>query len=232
MKIIKVHQDVFIVIAAYNEESSVTAVIDDLHAAGYSHLVVVDDGSSDRTAENAHKKGSEVHVLRHVINRGQGAALQTGIDYALSQGAEIIVTFDADGQHQASDIPKMMQPLMDGNADICLGSRFLDTTSNVPWIRRALLKAGVVLMYLMYGIKLTDSHNGFRAMTKESARKIRITADRMEHASEILEEVMKHHLRYVEVPVTIKYTPYSLQHGQSSWNALRIAYTMIKTKFL
>lgn len=230
VKLQRLYDSTWIVIAAYFEENSIRTVLDDLQRNGYFNIVVVDDGSTDKTSEIAKRK--DATVLHHVMNRGQGAALQTGITYALSQGAQFIVTFDADGQHQASDIQKLLQPLVVGEADVCLGSRFLGTASEVPLIRKVLLKCGVVLMYLMYGIKLTDSHNGLRAFTRSAAEKIKITTDRMEHASQILEEIMENKLRYREIPVTIKYTAYSLKHGQSSLNAVNIAYQMLKNKFL
>lgn len=219
---------VWIVIAAFNEEHSIAKVVQGLVKAGYRNVVVVDDGSSDRTSEKAKKHTK--HVLRHVINRGQGASLKTGIDYALTQKADIIVTFDADGQHRVEDISAMLRPIKKGKADVALGSRFLEGGSNVPFIRRIILKGGVLLVWLLYGIKLTDVHNGFRALSRKAAEKIDITMDRMEHASEILSEIKKKKLRYVEVPVVIRYTEYSREHGQSSWNAIRIFYKMVMHK--
>lgn len=226
MKETELKKKVYIVIAAYNEGTSVGNVIASLQKEKYNHIVVVDDGSKDDTSQ----KAKSAHVLRHIINRGQGAALQTGITHALSLGAEYIVTFDADGQHDPKEIIKLVTPLVDGKVDVCLGSRFLDNNSNVPLLRGVLLKAGVLLMFIMYGIRLTDSHNGFRAFTRKAAEKIEITADRMEHASEILDEIMRNTLKYKEIPVTILYSTYSLQRGQSSWNALNIAYKMIRNK--
>ena len=222
--------ETYIVIAAYNEETTIGMVLSGLKKEGYKHLVVVDDGSDDNTFKKSRFCGAV--ALRHIMNRGQGASLQTGISYALNNGAKYIVTFDADGQHQPEEIEKMVLPLTVGDSDVCLGSRFRVMGSNVPFIRRCLLKAGVLLMFFMYGIRLTDSHNGFRAMTRDAAEKINITADRMEHASQILEEIMLNKLKYLEIPVTIKYTEYSQKHGQSSWNAVNIAYQTIKGKFL
>lgn len=222
--------DVWIVIAAYNEEKQIGHVIDGLKDAGYQNIVVTDDGSRDKTWEVAQKHGA--HALRHVINRGQGAALKTGIDYALLQGAKYIVTFDADGQHRVEDLPAMLKPVVEGDADITIGSRFLDKKSDVPFARKVLLKGSVFVIWLFYGVKMTDAHNGFRAFTAEAARKMDLRTDRMEHASEFIDEIRKRRLRYREVPVIIKYTDYSKARGQSSWNALRILYKMILHKFL
>lgn len=215
----------WIVIAAYNEQHSIGQVTKELADAGYKNVVVVDDGSADRTSAIAKKYTK--HVVRHAINRGQGAALKTGIDYALAHDADIIVTFDADGQHRVQDIPAMIAPIERGEVDVTLGSRFLKSGSNVPFFRKLLLKGGAWVIGLLYGIKLSDSHNGFRALSEKAAEKIDITMDRMEHASEILSEIKKKKLKYKEVPVVIKYTKYSMEHGQSSWNSLKILYKTI-----
>lgn len=221
---------IWIVIAGYNEEKRIDTVIDDLKKNGYHHIVIVDDGSKDRTGEVAAEAGAI--VLRHVINRGQGAALKTGIDFAVKKNAEIIVTFDADGQHHAEEISKLTAPIVNGEVDACLGSRFLETTSNVPWHRKMILKGGAWIIWLFYGIRLTDSHNGFRAIKGEAVKKLQLKADRMEHASEIVEEIAKRNITYKEVPVTITYTEYSLQKGQSSLAAFGILWNMIKSKVL
>jgi len=217
---------------AYNEERIIKKVIDELKTKGYKNIVVVDDGSRDRTYGEACR--TDVHVLRHIINRGQGASLKTGIDYALKEGAKIIVTFDADGQHSVEDIGKLVEPILKNKVDISLGSRFLDIDknkkSNVPLFRKVFLKGGAFLIFLMYGIRLTDSHNGLRAMTRKAAEKIEINSNRMEHASEILEQIKLKKLRYKEIPVKIEYTDYSKKHGQSTFNAFRIFVKMIFNK--
>lgn len=215
----------WIVIAAYNEEKSIANVLKDLSANGWKNVVVVDDGSRDKTSEMAKKHTK--HVVRHLINRGQGAALKSGIQYALNEGADIIVTFDADGQHRSEDIPALIAPVQKGEVDVALGSRFLSSGSNVPFVRKIALKGGVLITRILYGLKLTDTHNGFRAFSRKAAEKIDITMDRMEHASEILAEIKAKKLSYREVPVTIRYTEYSLQHGQSTWNSIVILYRTV-----
>ncbi len=220
----------FIVIPAYNEEKTIRKVIKDLKKNGYGNIVVVDDNSRDNTSKVASDESTT--VLKHIVNRGQGAALKTGIDYALKKDADIIVTFDADGQHRAEDIEKLIKPVKEGKVDICLGSRFLDKKSNVPFFKRIVLKCGIYVIRTMYGIKLTDVHNGLRAMSKKSAKKIEIKSNRMEHASEIIEEIKKKRLKYKEVPVNIRYTDYSKKKGQSSWNALRIFVKMLLKKLI
>ena len=209
---------VWIVIAAYNEGSRLAGTLRAI--TGQVSIVVVDDGSSDDTFEVA--RSFPVWVLRHPINCGQGAALQTGIDFALAHGAEAIVTFDADGQHDAGDLPNMLRPVLSGQADVVLGSRFLGSIQNMPWSRRLLLKLAILFTRLTSGLQLTDTHNGFRVFSSKAAQQIRIRQPRMAHASEILDQIASHKLRYVEVPVTVRYHAATLAKGQSSWDALRI----------
>jgi len=220
---------IFIVIAAFNEEKSIAKVIDDLHKHGYKNLVVVDDCSRDKTSKVALKK--KAIVLRHIVNRGQGAALKTGIGYALENGADYIVTFDGDRQHHANEIKNLLKPLETKKVSVALGSRFLKDNDTLPFIRRMVLKMGVLVMWILYGIKLTDSHNGFRALSRRAAELIEITSDRMEHASQIVEEINKKNISYVEVPVTITYSDYSLAKGQRSFNSIKIGLKMLFRKF-
>lgn len=215
----------FIVIAAYNESKSISNVVAGLNKAGYHDIVVVDDGSRDNTYELASNAGAT--ALRHIINRGQGAALKTGIDYAYDSGADMIITFDADGQHRVEDLKAMIAPVKSGKYDVALGSRFLKDT-DVPFFRRLTLKAAIFVIWLFYGIRLTDAHNGFRVMNRKAARMIDITSDKMEHASQIVEQIRKKNLKYKEVPITILYTDYALQHGHGGFiQAIRVFARML-----
>ena len=214
----------FIVIAAYNESRVIGAVVAELRAAGYP-VVVVDDGSGDGTAAAA--GGAGATVVRHPVNLGQGAALQTGIEFALEQGAETIVTFDADGQHRVADIPALCEALTKNQADFALGSRALGTSLNAPLSRRILLKLATWFTRLSTGMRVTDTHNGLRAMTKRGAQALKLRQNRMAHASELLQQIADSGLRYVEVPVTIQYSAYSLAKGQSLGDALTILIDLI-----
>lgn len=209
---------VVIVIPAYNEESVIAEVVTGLRKTSHQ-IVVVDDGSSDRTAEAAELAGAL--VIRHVLNRGQGASLQTGISWALRSGADYVVTFDADGQHQPEDVPLLLEPLLDGRAEVTLGSRFL-RPSQIPSSRRLLLRAATLFTRLASGLDVTDTHNGLRGFTREAAMRIQIHQDRMAHASELLDEIRQLDLSFVEVPVSIRYSEYSRRKGQSSFGALRV----------
>ena len=218
---------VFIVVPAFNESRTIRGVVDEL-LGEYPNVIVVDDGSSDGTAESLRDSGAL--VLRHCANRGQGASLQTGIEFALLRNAEAIVTFDADGQHGVDDIAALLQPLFDGECDVALGSRFLGRASNMPLTRRLLLKLGILFTLLVSRIRATDVHNGLRAFSAQAASELSINMDRMAHASEIFDQIRVHGWRYKEIPVTIRYTKYSLAKGQTSWDALRIAFQVLLEK--
>lgn len=222
--------DLWVVIAAYNEEPRLAATLAGLRAHGYQNVVVVDDGSRDCTAEVALTSG--VWVLRHVVNLGQGAALQTGISFALGREAATIVTFDADGQHNPDEIPVVAAPVRGGTADVALGSRFLGRAENIPLARKLVLKGGVVFTRLFSGIRVSDTHNGFRAFSRAAALQLKITQNRMAHASEILDQVQTLGLRFVEVPVTIRYSAETMAKGQSSWNAVKIVAQLVLGRFV
>ncbi|MFH2019836.1 MAG: glycosyltransferase family 2 protein [archaeon] len=219
---------IFVIIAAFNEEKKIGKVIDDLKKE-YTHIVVVDDGSSDRTSEIIESK-TVIH-LNHVMNRGQGAALKTGIDYAISAGADIIVTFDADGQFLASDIKKLIIPVEKHQADISLGSRFLGNAVNIPMLKKFVLRLGIFVVYFLYGIKITDSQSGLRVMSRAAAKKICIKSDRMEHAGEFFWEIMKNKLKYLEVPITVIYDEYSIGKGQSWTKSVELGLRMLFRRF-
>lgn len=221
------------VIPAYFEEKRIDAAVRDV-ARFVDAVVVVDDCSGDETFARAHAAGA--HVLRHIVNLGQGAALQTGTDYAVEKlHADIVVHFDADGQMAGEDVVVMIDPIVRGEADVVLGSRFLGKNVNMPRTRRIALAAGLVFTRLMSGIRTTDTHNGFRALSRDAVRKARITLDRMAHASEILDLVQLHKLRYVERPVTITYTEATLHKGAAGQSPLRmfvVAKDFIAKRFL
>lgn len=212
---------VYVVVPAYNEGSAVYDVVRELHTQ-YANVVVVDDGSRDTTSTEARRAGAI--VLRHVLNRGQGAALQTGIDFSVKRGADVVVTFDADGQHRVEDIGRLVRALEKDNADIAVGSRFLELQSNMPALRRLMLRVATRFMRMTSGVALSDAHNGLRAMRRTAAERIHLTIDGMAHASEIVDQIYRLRLRVTEVPVVIHYSEYSLRKGQSSLAAFRIAF--------
>jgi glycosyltransferase involved in cell wall biosynthesis len=212
--------NVWIVVPAYNEAATIGPVVESLLALGYSHVCVVNDGSSDETGALALQAGA--YVLEHVINIGQGAALQTGIDYALAHDAQYICTFDADGQHAAQSVSRLLAALDQSKADVALGSRFLGDQGTVPPARRALLRAALAFTRMHARVKVTDTHNGLRAFTRRAARAIRIEQPQMAHASEILQKLGSSKLSYVEVPVEVEYTAHSRKKGQSAFDSVKI----------
>jgi len=217
----------WVIVPAFNEESTIQQVIKEVRSQGYDKIVVIDDASTDKTYDKARELNVD-RTYSNDVNRGQGYSLAKGIHIALQQGAQIVTTFDADGQHTASDIARMQEKIDEGY-DVVLGTRF-QSKQSIPLKKRILLWGAIKLTKLFYGLQLTDTHNGIRCLSRKAAETIKITSDRMEHASEIIKEIAKHELKYVEVPVTIKYTDYSQKKGQSVFNAFKILWHMIKWK--
>lgn len=222
-------EQAFIVIPAYNEESSIGRVIKGLKKEGYRRIIVVDDGSDDRTSAIARSEG--VLVYRHSLNRGLGGALGTGIKAALQNNADIIVTFDADGQHDPKEIKRLIQPIRDGKADFVVGSRLKDP-KGMPWIRRMGNWGFNIITLVLFGVWTTDSQSGFRAMSGKAAEMIRIRTNRMEVSSEFFTEIRRNRLRYAEVPIKAIYTDYSMTKGQSSLNAFKILVKLILRRLM
>jgi len=208
---------IFIVIPARDEEGRIGRVVRGLFERGWNKTVVVDDGSADRTAAEAEAAGAI--VLRHPFNRGQGAALQTGDEYALAQGAEAVVHFDGDGQFNPDDVAPALAKLKEKNLDAVLGSRFLDGRSRVPFFKKYfLLPLARFVNRLLTGVRLTDAHNGFRVLSRRALEKIKITQDGMAHNSEIVEKLKRAGLAFAEFPVEVTYSEY----GQGAAGGLKI----------
>lgn len=221
---------VFIVMPCYRENPTVVRrCVEPLLTAGY-RVVLVDDGSPDPLE----LPGLSVEILRHPINRGQGAALQTGADYALQNGADAVVHFDADGQHDAAAIEPALTLLREGRADVVLGSRFLreEDIAAVPKGRRMTLRLARIVNGLLTGVWLSDAHNGFRVLSRKALEAIDLQEDRMAHASEILVQIHRAHLRICEIPVHISYTDYSVAKGQRLGAALDILMDLLLERWL
>lgn len=221
--------DVWVVVPAFREAQRIAKTLEQFRNQPYQ-VVVVDDGSDDGMSDAVQKHQQSVWLIRHAVNCGQGAAIQTGIDFALSHGAKTIVTFDGDGQHSVDDIECLIEPVQQREADVALGSRFLGKTVDMPAARGLLLKAAVIFTRIISRIRVTDTHNGLRAFSRDAATQIRIHQNRMAHASEILDEIGRLKLRYVEVPVTVSYAADTLEKGQSGWNAFKIIADLLLSK--
>ena len=213
------------VVPLFNEGQVVGDVIRDLRTS-YPLVVCVDDGSEDDSARIAEEAGAV--VVRHPYNMGQGAALKTGIDYALRDAAmRQVVTFDSDGQHRVDDAAAMIATREEKGVDIVLGSRFLDDRTRPGLLKRAVLRGAVLYTNLTSGVKLTDAHNGLRVLGREACEKIAIEQNRMAHASEIVEEIGRHRFTVAEHPVHIIYTDYSRSKGQPLLNSVNIVIDML-----
>ncbi len=220
-----------VVVPAYNEEKMIKVVLRSLKPYA-DEIIVVDDGSTDATSSLALTEG--VYVLRHLVNRDYGAAIATGTAFALSLGADIIVHFDADGQFEPAEVKLLLEPLLQDKADVVLGSRFLGKAIGMPWHRKLIQKGAVLFTWFFSGIKLTDAHNGFRAFTRKALQQITLSQDHKALTSEILHEISRSSLRYLEVPVTVHYTNYSLHKAKANsvWDIGRIIRDLLIGKFV
>jgi glycosyltransferase involved in cell wall biosynthesis len=224
------NKKIAIIIPVYNESSVIAQVISSLLYQDIYSIIIVDDGSAQPISQTI--SGLPATLIRHCVNLGQGAALQTGFEYVKKGDFDIIITFDADGQHDVKDLPVLIKPIIENKADVVLGSRFLfPNQTNMPFLRKATLHAARIINFLLSGILLSDAHNGYRAMNKTALEKITLTENRMAHASEILFEIKKHKLRYTEMPVNIRYTEYSRQKGQSGRDSIKVLFDLILHKF-
>jgi polyprenyl-phospho-N-acetylgalactosaminyl synthase len=217
--------DTWVVIPLYNEELVIGDVVAQVRTV-FSQVVCIDDGSSDRSAEVAAAAGAR--VVRHPMNLGQGAALQTGFEYALADPAmKYVITFDADGQHQIADAVGMVERLRAGEADVVFGSRFLDERSTPSLAKKLVLRAAVGYTNLTTRTRLTDAHNGLRAIRRPVVEQLDLTQNRMAHASELVAQIGASKASYVEHPVHILYSDYSKAKGQSLWNSINILAELI-----
>lgn len=212
-----------IVIPAYNEAAVIGKTLKTLpkKISGISkyRVVVVNDGSTDATLEEA--RGKKVIAVSHIINRGLGAAIKTGLEWARAQNADVVVTFDADGQHNPQDIQKIIAPILIKKADIVIGSRFI-SKQKVPLDRLILNLLANLVTFILFGVKSTDTQSGLRGFSKKAIGLIDYKADKMEFSSEILLESKRHNLRVTEVPIKAIYTQYSRGKGQKNSNAIPI----------
>jgi glycosyltransferase involved in cell wall biosynthesis len=218
------YDDVWIVIPVYNEGAVIGDVVERTRET-FPNIVCVDDGSRDDSAARIAATGA--HLVRHPVNLGQGAALQTGIAYALAQpGMRYLVTFDADGQHRVEDAETMIAVARAEQADVVLGSRFLEQNEQIPLLKRVVLRTVVMLSPTARKLQLSDAHNGLRVLNREAASRLRITMNGMAHASEIVGFLARSGLKVREVPVTILYTEYSRSKGQSLINGVNILFDL------
>ncbi len=217
-----------IILPAFNEEKVIGGVLDDLKEVLKNlkefdpRIVVVDDASDDKTREVVRQKG--IKVLCHVINRGLGGALGTGLAYARRQEADITITMDSDGQHNPKDLKKMLKPLIKKESDVVIGKR---DVQKMPWDRRLMTFLSSLITFLFFGIYSHDTQSGFRAFNKKALNKIRIKTQRMEVSSEFFREIKKNSLKFTEIPIEVIYTSYSRSKGQKNLNSFEILLKLV-----
>ncbi len=205
------NKKIFIIIPAYNEASVIREVVAEIKCAGYENIIIVDDGSKDNTY-NLAKSIPGVVALKHFINRGKGAAVKTGMEAAKLLNADIVVTMDGDGQHSPTDITKMLKEISTGK-DVVLGSRLKDP-KGMPFYKIMHNHIGNLIVWAIYGLWVTDSQSGFRAYSRKALDLIDTRTDRYEYDSEIIREIHRHQLPFVEVPIMVRYTEYSMSKTQ------------------
>lgn len=219
-------RDVFIIVPVFNEEKIIKKVLIGIKKK-FTNIICIDDGSSD----NSHKLILKLKVtcLKHDVNLGQGAAIQTGITYAIRRKAKYFVTFDSDGQHSIDDVEKMLKLLINKKKNIILGSRFLDNNSpkKIPILRRIVLKFAVKISNFFYGLSLTDTHNGLRVFDYKYAKTLNIKLHGMSHPSDFIVNIIKRKLKFLEYPTNISYSKYSIAKGQSNINSFNILFDML-----
>lgn len=220
-------KDVYLVVPAFNEEKTVSQIIEGIADKGYN-VILVNDGSSDKTLDLAKKSKikypNQIFVVSHVINRGLGAALKTGMVVALNKGAKYIVTFDADGQHEIEDIPKVCKPLADGEADFVIGARPFEDMPISKSFANIIMNA---LTSIFYGRTVKDSQSGLRAFTAEAADEINIVSRGYGVSSEFIKEITDKNLRLAEVTITTIYTPETQNKGTDAIVGLKILTKMV-----
>ncbi|MBK0421633.1 glycosyltransferase family 2 protein [Leucobacter sp. CSA2] len=216
--------DTWVVIPLYNEAQVIGGVVEEL-IPFFSNVVCIDDGSRDGSGDIARAAGAK--LVRHPINLGQGAALQTGFEYALERGARYVVTFDADGQHRVVDALEMLRRARDEDLAIVYGSRFLDDRTNPGALKKIVLKTAVWVTNITTRTRLTDAHNGLRVIREDALRQIKLRQDRMAHGTEIVVQLGRTGLPYAEQPVEVIYTDYSKAKGQSLLNSVNILVDLI-----
>ena len=219
------YDDSWLVVPLYNEATVIGQVIDDARGT-FANIVCVDDGSSDGSATIARKHGAR--VIEHPFNLGQGAALQTGMEFVRRQtNARYIVTFDADGQHSVADAAAMVDRARADDLAIIFGSRFLDDATQVGWSKKLVLKTAAAVTKQRTGLDLTDAHNGLRLLRRDALQQVVLRQDGMAHASEIVSQLACTGLPWAEMPVHIAYTDYSKAKGQSLLNSVNILVDLV-----
>lgn len=223
-----------VVIPAYNESTTIGRVVKALNKLLVAkkadfQIIVVDDGSKDRTAEKAEKAGA--YVISHILNVGSGGATATGLSYSQQHGFDIAATLDGDGQHEASDVIKGIELMLNGNYDLLIGSRLINT-EGMSRVKILGNKGLSFITYLLFGIHVTDSQSGLRVFSKTAVKSLRWKTSGYEFCSEMLWRAKQSNLIIGEYPIEAVYTNYSKSKGQNNWNAFNIIKSLIQRRIL
>lgn len=220
---------IYVVVPVFNEDKVLKFVLDDLTSYNLWEVIVVNDGSNDNSRSICNNYN--IKIIDHSVNSGQGAAIRTGINYAIRNNADIICTFDSDGQHRVEDLQNMINLMLENEKiDVVIGSRFINNVSKIPFRRKIALKFAILLSKFIFGGNFTDVHNGLRVFNNNSARKINLVSNRMEHASLISESITKYKMRFVEMPVDIIYSEYSISKGQKLKDIIMTGFKLLLYK--
>ena len=215
---VKKNKKILVVLPAYNEEKVIGKVIKNIIKEGFKDILVIDDCSKDKTSIEAEKAGAK--VLRHVINRGAGAATNTGLNYAKERDYDFVIFMDSDGQHNPKDIKKLLK--YSEKYDIVIGSRLIGDISNMPIHRRIANFVGSGLTWFFFGRFVWDSQSGFKVFNRKAIENVIITFDRYEFCSEIIGEIDRNNFSVKEVPIEVIYTEHSKAKGQSIGNGFKM----------
>jgi UDP-N-acetylglucosamine---dolichyl-phosphate N-acetylglucosaminyltransferase len=223
-----------LILPAFNEGPVIKKVLHELKTKVKSlpvktKIIVVNDGSTDSTVSQVRE--TKTTLINHRLNRGLGASISTGLKYAQLNQADFAITMDSDGQHDADDLKIILNPLLKGKADLVVGSRMLETNNPMPKLRQLANVISNLITKLLFGVYSTDSLSGFRGFSKKAINKVKIKTERMEVSNELFMQVKQHHLKYVEVPIKVIYTDYSIQKGQKPSNAFAIIFKLLLRLF-
>lgn len=224
-------RNTFVILPAYNEATRIQPVIEEIARKGYN-MVIVNDGSSDNTLEvikqSKRKYPDNIHIFSLIINRGVGVATQTGFDAVFQFNPKYVVSMDSDGQHSPDDLDNVIMPLVSGEAQAVIGVRPL---KDMPFTRNFANSVMNLLTRIFYGVDVSDSQTGFRAITAEALRKININARGYLISSEFIREVNDNNIPFAEVPIETIYTPETQAKGTNVKEAFKILLQMIKHQF-